>query len=167
MLGYGRQEVRCCKNCQDGRLNLLHVAKQGDQEATECLLRWGMHGKSTPRGRNVLHVACEQSAAAAVKCLTECGFATSEVDADGWSAMHISAALGDLYSLKYLIIAGADRNVLTQQGTPLHCASQHKMLDAVQYLVNRGVEVNARDLDGETPDRDRAGCQHYQSCLDV
>jgi hypothetical protein len=39
-LGYGRDEVRCCTGCKEGRLNLLHVAKQGDDAAAECLLRW-------------------------------------------------------------------------------------------------------------------------------
>jgi len=110
-----------------------------------------MHGKSPHQGRNVLHIACEQGSAAAVKCLTECGFATNELDEAARSAMHISAARGDLYSLKYLIIAGADRNLCTEQGTPLHCAAEHRQLDAVQYLVNRGVEVNVRDRLGITP----------------
>ena len=86
-------------------------------------------------------IASEKGFATAVKCLTECGFPTSETDADGWSALHISASRGDLSSIKYHIIAGADRNMNTVVATPLHVAVEAQQLEAVQYLINRRVEV--------------------------
>lgn len=139
-LGYGgREEVRSCKSCEAERLNVLWTSQRGDEAATECLLRWGMHGKCDESGRNALHTACERGSAAAVKCLTECGFPTCEKDNEGCTALHISAAKGDLYSMKYLIIAGCDRNMSTAQGTPLHAAAQNDQLDAVTYLVNRSI----------------------------
>ena len=99
-IGYGRTPVRCCTTCKESRYNLLHVSQKGDAVAVECLLRWGLYGESLPRGRNVLMLASEQCSATSVKCLTECGFPTSEIDVDGWSALHISASRGDLHSVK-------------------------------------------------------------------
>ena len=55
--------------------------------------------------------------------------------------------------------------------TPLHWASDRGILSVGQYLLDHGVDINARDEDSLTPLFDTAGQGHYvllmSPCADI
>jgi ankyrin repeat protein len=74
-------------------------------------------------------------------------------------------------AVRILIDAGADVNAANEADfTPLHCAAFSGMNELVQYLVEHGGELNARDWRGRTPFRLAEGAKqsfHYQAWPEV
>ena len=81
----------------------------------------------------------------------------------GCATIHKSAASGDYAEVKRFLQEGVDVNAKEDGKTPLMSAVYHATptfwwsepiiprLDIVQYLVDKGADVNAKDKDGRTP----------------
>jgi ankyrin repeat protein len=62
-----------------------------------------------------------------------------------------AAEKGDLKSIQDLLDTGAQLEATTQcQWTALHHATRKNHLDVVQFLVKRGINVEAKDWEGKT-----------------
>ena len=92
--------------------------------------------------------------------------------ARGDTALHHAARNGDLEIVKQLVGGGADVNATTDNSHfPLYCAAGHGHVATMQYLVEKGADLQARLSDGKTltewlkqyADHDR----RFKSCLDV
>jgi len=74
-------------------------------------------------------------------------------------------------AIRILIDAGVDVNAVNEADfTALHCAAFSGMNELVQYLVEHGAEINARDWRGRTPFRLAEGAKqsfHYQAWPEV
>ena len=81
-------------------------------------------------------------------------------DSDGQTALHWASAQGDTEGVQYLVNHGALVNATNNQNrTPLHLATdydyrdqpeQEEIPDWIRILVDRGVDVNAQDVNGNT-----------------
>lgn len=68
------------------------------------------------------------------------------IDANGWSALHHAAHTGDLGSAIALVEGGSKINALSnQQRTPLHLAASMNHVEVVQYLLDKGADLEAPD----------------------
>ncbi len=67
----------------------------------------------------------------------------------------MAAHAGDLAKVKKLIAQGMSPNAQdssgTFRGTALHSAAEKGHIDIVQYLLEQGAKIDARDKDGRTP----------------
>ncbi|MBM4168022.1 MAG: ankyrin repeat domain-containing protein [Ignavibacteria bacterium] len=77
------------------------------------------------------------------------------VSHDGWTAVHLSAFFGQTEVVQYLATIGADLHAISKNGfgaMPLHSAVTGKRLEVAQFLLEQGVDVNARQTTlGYTP----------------
>lgn len=75
-----------------------------------------------------------------------------EIDGLGRSALHYSAAAGDLLTVQALIRSGASPRIQDRAGwTPLHFAAQARSGEICRELILAGAELDARDVHGNTP----------------
>jgi hypothetical protein len=73
----------------------------------------------------------------------------SSIDGDQNSALRIASHYGEFDTVKVLLAAGADKQIL--QWTELMEAIALGSLENVKALLNQGVDLCARDLSGRTP----------------
>jgi ankyrin repeat protein len=71
------------------------------------------------------------------------------VRADGASALHLAALLGDLESARALLDRGADLHAVNPQGgTPLRSAADQGRTEMVRFLLERGARPDTVDSFG-------------------
>ena len=71
-------------------------------------------------------------------------------DAAGATPLHHAAGFGDLATMKFLILHGADVNATNiRKSTPLFWAMND--VEKAKLLIEHGANVNARTIDGRTP----------------
>ena len=67
-------------------------------------------------------------------------------------ALHRAAAAGDIEAVKQHLAAGADVNVMDEDGwIPLHYATANDQKETVELLIAEGAEVNVKDKYDGTP----------------
>jgi ankyrin repeat protein len=118
-----------------GTTPMLRAAKAGDSEAMRALLAKGGDPKiPTKAGITPLMAAA--------------GLGTKEEDTTARKKTEAEA----IASLKLCLDAGADVNVVDNQGeTALHGAAQKGLDQVVQFLVDRGAKLDIKDKKGHTP----------------
>ncbi len=118
-----------------GTTPLLRAAKAGDTEVVKVLLAKGADPKLTTKfGMTPLMAAA--------------GLGTKEEDTTGRKKTEAEA----IASMKLCLHAGADVNTADNQGeTALHGAAQKGWDQVVQFLVDHGAKLDAKDKKGRTP----------------
>ena len=77
---------------------------------------------------------------------------TAARKSDGWTPLHLAAALGVKPIAELLLNAGAAINVTSKRGeTPLHVAVRYDMPEVAALLLARKADPNAKDIEGQTP----------------
>lgn len=74
--------------------------------------------------------------------------------ADGWTALHLAAFLGQIDAARTLIKKGADvaaRSTNGQHNCPLHSAAAGRHFAVCELLLASGADVNSRQSGGYTP----------------
>ena len=89
---------------------------------------------------------------------------------DGTTPLMAAAGLGSSLrarspaateAVRILVEAGADVRAVNEAGfTALHGAAFRGSNDVIQYLVDQGADIDARDFRGRTPYRIAEGAQH-------
>lgn len=61
--------------------------------------------------------------------------------------LHLSASLGHLSIIDYLVNHGANVNVKDKKHlTPLHLSAHNGHYRIIEYLINHGADVNSKDI---------------------
>ena len=92
--------------------------------------------------------------------------AINEVNNEGLSAVFVATVHGCNCNVQILLNAGADPNMRRgYHGTPLHAAVYNNYIDVAQTLIQYGSNLNATDIDGNTPLMD--GVRFHDSETDI
>jgi ankyrin repeat protein len=141
------------------RAQLFIACRNGDVEKVTKLLDSGVNVNSADAmGKTALYHACSGGNLEAVKLLLDKG---ADVNGDekghgvlgaskfSWSPLEI-ACINSSEEIAILLI---DRgvNVNDSNGGPLFKASSYRLRKVVEALIKKGANVNARDVNGNTP----------------
>ena len=111
-------------------------------------------GDGTPmRSHSLVHIAVARGDLEAVKSYLKDGMSADLLAGDGLSLLHWSLALKDPRPMIHLLLqhrANVDVPSFPEQATPLMNATQSKLLDIAEYLLDNGADVNASDKRGFT-----------------
>ncbi|MFP3032042.1 MAG: ankyrin repeat domain-containing protein, partial [Wolbachia sp.] len=150
----------------------LHFAVQeGNLDMVRFLLDEGADIESQDKdNKKPLHLAVEAGRLNVVKLLLDRGASVNITDVDSQTPLGlatkgdmieilkkaeldqgllINARDGNLDKVKDLIAQGA--NLETKDNTPLHNACNNDRLEAVEYLIEKGASLKAKNKDGKIP----------------
>ena len=140
----------------------LHLcAREGNCELARKLLsmpRAGLVNAVASNGATPLHAACEHDQRAMVTALLENEACDRTArDAQGFTAVHLAVASGNMGLLKLLLRAGSTRCTVDELclrnklgWCPLHTAAFHAADAAVQALLEAGLPADVPSADGAT-----------------
>jgi ankyrin repeat protein len=145
----------------DGAELLAKAARTGDTQRLESLLATGINPDLPDRyGHTPLYYAAAYNEAASVELLLASHanpntYVSTHYPADlhpfgAATPLQYAAERGNRRMASLLIEAGARVNEKGPTGrTALHCAN--RQLDVIALLLDKGADVNARDVDGTSP----------------
>ncbi len=137
-----------------GETPLMTCAKTGSVDAVRILLEYGaaINAKEPQQSQTALMWAAAERHPDVVSALIEAHADLKAVTRQGFTAMHFAARVGDLETVKLLLAAGVDVNLLTDPGgyTPLLVAAMRAQVDLAVYLLEHGADPNI-DAAGMTP----------------
>jgi uncharacterized protein len=149
-----------------GETPLMTCAKSGSADAVRMLIEYGaaVNAKEPTQGQTALMWAAAERHPDVVKAFIDAHADLTAHTKQGFTAIHFAARLGDLESVKLLMAAGVDVNILTQtaegstnrvssflgiaktQGalgyTPLLVAVVRGQVDLALYLLDHGADPN-------------------------
>ncbi|XP_071964526.1 uncharacterized protein [Antedon mediterranea] len=97
--------------------------------------------------------------------LTKKGTSATKLDAEGKSAFHHAARLGQYPCLEVLLQLGTNVNAVDKQGwTALHCASSSGHFNCIQRLLQLQADATALNVQGETALQLAVAGNHSDSC---
>jgi ankyrin repeat protein len=116
-------------------------------------------------GKTPLHLAVKHAGnVGMVKHLLENGCPIDHQDQNGYTALHLAAATGDVAVVKLLLEwkpQGTQADATTKTGsTVLACAAYHGSLETVDFLMRSGADIKMRDDCGKTTFLAAAGQSH-------
>lgn len=123
--------------------DLMNAAKNGDAETIRLLLQKKpeLLNASTPNGESPLTAALYYGKQSAVEALLTAGVSVT---------IHEAAALGDTDTLEYML--NLEPRLISETSfdgwTPLHLACFFGGYEAVEMLLERGADANARSGNG-------------------
>ena len=140
---------------RQGGTALHEAASSGHVTATRLLLEQLPLEVDGPdgEGKTPLHVAAYAGQPGVVRLLLDYGFSVEPGDQFGRTALHYAAMYGHSAAARILVEGGANVNANSPVfGSPLHEAVGHDRAGVTQLLLScDGIEVNARDMGGNTP----------------
>lgn len=136
----------------NGYTPLLLAAMDGQVEVAKVLVAKGADLKAqTTSGVGVLHAAAQGGQAAIVELLLAKGLDANLPSRDGATPVFYAAASGKVEVVRLLVARKARLTSPAGQSTVLHQAAMSGDVPTIEYLLTKGVLVNAKDLRGQTP----------------
>ncbi|MEO8096066.1 MAG: ankyrin repeat domain-containing protein [Acidobacteriota bacterium] len=148
-----------------GETPLMTCARTGSVDAVRMLIEYGAAVNATEPTQNqtALMWAAAERHADVVGALIQAHAELKALSKQGFAAIHFSARVGDLESIKLLLAAGVDANTLTGAGegeatrnsagsgyAPLLVATLRAQVEVALYLLDHGADPNS-DSAGFTP----------------
>eukprot|EP00742_Colponemidia_sp_Colp-10_P027683 GILJ01034423.1.p1 GENE.GILJ01034423.1~~GILJ01034423.1.p1 ORF type:complete len:314 (+),score=50.19 GILJ01034423.1:486-1427(+) len=122
----------------------------GHIKCGELLLSKG--ARVVTKGFPTLHLAIAKVTSEYIDLLVDNGSDVNAKDRDGWTALRLSAQLGQAACMARLIARGARvLDALPDGTTTLHIATKHGKLDCMTILVTNGANVKAVSSFGNEP----------------
>lgn len=141
--------------------DLVGILLSGDEAAItkvtadKDFLKLSTHPLSS--GAYPIHAVVKKGRHAALKALLQSGVNVNQESEElgnylGYTAAHYAAALGDVVALQILKDAHADfDHPAADQWRPLHVAAFRGQSEAIEKLLDYGVNINCVNRDGNTP----------------
>lgn len=156
-----------------GETPLMTCARTGNADALRLLVEYGaaVNAKEPSQNQTAIMWATAEKHPDAVKALIDAHADLKARTKQGFTPIHFAARVGDLESVKLLLAAGVDVNLLTQSGpgetpaggggrgrgaagtsgyTPLLIATLRAQVGVALYLLDHGANPNIEDA-GLTP----------------
>ena len=148
-----------------GETPLMTCAKTGAADAVRLLVEYGanVNAKEHSQNQTALMWAAAARHPDVVKALIESHADLKAGTKQGFTPLHFAARVGDLESVKLLLAAGVDVNILTQSSepeaprsaggsgyTPLLVATMRAQVETALYLLDHGADPNI-SASGMTP----------------
>jgi ankyrin repeat protein len=126
---------------------LVQALKSGDRATALTLARDANEARATEAdGTTALHWAVRQGDSELVDRLLRSGADANAANRYGVTPLQLTAVNGDAATLERLFAAGGNPNALGQDGeTLLMTAARGGHIEAAKLLLERGVEVDARE----------------------
>lgn len=139
----------------NGLFPLMLAVQNNCSEVAIALIKNGRdlnHNQKLDNGVTALHVAIENQMRDVAGLLIAQGCALDiPRHADGYTAWHAAAALGELALIQAMVARGAPiESALESKKTALHLASEAGHLEVVNFLIGQGAP-NVQTSDGDTP----------------
>jgi ankyrin repeat protein len=140
-----------------GETPLMTCARSGSADSVRLLVEYGaaVNSKEPSQNQTALMWAAAERHADVVKALIDAHVDLTARTKPGFTALHFAARVGDLESVKLLLAAGVNINILTQAGegetarnatgsgfTPLLVATMRAQVDTALYLLEHGADPN-------------------------
>ena len=136
-----------------GETPLMTCSRTGTADAVRLLIENGaaLDAKEPLQNQTALMWAVAEKHPKAVQVLLEAGADVKARTRQGFSPIHFAARVGDMESLRLLLMAGVDINFPTQVDgnsvansgyTPLLIATLRAQVDTALYLLDRGADPN-------------------------
>ena len=140
-----------------GETPLMTCARSGSADAVRLLVEYGANvsAKEPAQNQTALMWASAERHPDVVKALIDAHADLTAHSKQGFTALHFAARVGDMESVKLLLAAGVDINILTQAGegetarnttgsgfTPLLVATMRAQVATALYLLDRGADPN-------------------------
>src|SRR5215471_8364326 len=148
-----------------GETPLMTCAKTGNADAVRMLVEYGaaVNAKEPSQNQTALMWAAAARPPDMVKSLSESHADLQAHTKQGFTGLHFAARVGDLESVKLLLGAGVDVNILTESSvpegprssggsgyTPLLVATLRAQAETALYLLDHGADPNI-SASGMTP----------------
>ncbi|XP_069841300.1 ankyrin repeat and SOCS box protein 18 [Dendropsophus ebraccatus] len=150
---------------------LCITASHGYTECVRYLLHRRADPNAAPGGRSPLHEACAGGHESCVQLLLEHGANPNHRSDDGLTPLHLCDNENSVRCAELLLHHGALVNESTEamQDTPLHIAARLGLLAHVRLYLRCGADINAKNVDGETPLISACGgkCSKKNTCLQL
>jgi ankyrin repeat protein len=137
-----------------GETPLMTCAKTGNADAVGILVEYGAAVNATEPSQNqtaIMWAAAERHPGV-VGALIAAHADLKAHSKQGFTPIHFAARVGDLESVKLLLAAGVDANILTAANgfTPLLIATMRAQVEVALYLLDHGADPN-NQAGGLTP----------------
>ena len=153
------------------------AASEGHLECLKLLIQYGADINGIKKSFPPLHTAAEEDKRDIIDYLISQNVKLNKKDMAGRTALMYAAAEGNLYSVKMLIEAGADKSITDLRGhqaidysedeevydvvdylngernekrPDIHQATLDGKIEKVERMVKQGVDINTRDVYGRT-----------------
>jgi ankyrin repeat protein len=133
----------------DLRSPLGEAVKQDQIELAKTLIQKGARAdRRDKNGQNLMHEAKSESMA---QVLVQAKVAFDELDANGDSPLSLAVRNGRFPLVRFFVSQGANINWRSaKKETLVHVAVQENESNILLYLVELGIDVNAKDSEGQT-----------------
>eukprot|EP00953_Heterococcus_sp_UTEX-ZZ885_P022151 12284-Heterococcus_DN1.PRE.1 len=143
-------------NYELGNKMLAHAVHEGKLQVAKLLHATGADVHTIEDCGTLIHYAAASGNLAVVKWLQTLGLNARAVSGEEHLLpLHCACEFNHVHIVKYMLAlpgAADDIHARTSQGqTPLHSAATHGADSVVQLLLERGADVDARDVNGYTP----------------
>lgn len=144
----------------DDGLTPLHMAcEEGQTEIVKLILKYGINYKDQlvqaidTKLNTPLHLACDSGVVDVVQALLLHSANAYAANIRSVTPMHIAAQKGHT-GIAAILLDSDPSNIEVQdrrQMQPLHHAAKHNQVEMIEFLLQKGADMNALDVDSHTP----------------
>ncbi|XP_065333887.1 ankyrin-3-like isoform X2 [Cloeon dipterum] len=144
------------KTRRNGWTALHYAVRSGDIQSVKLLIEWGdkrLLNLKTKSGLTSLHIAALEADVEMCKLLIDSGVDIKASNILGQNALQVACIAGNLGVVQYL----AEQKIFNIEEKSrfkrnlLHYSVRSNRLDLLEYIYEKGISINDRNLSGNTP----------------